>query len=271
MPEALMNLAAAQIDVWLSFDAELSDEKSLREYAGLLAPDEMDRARRYRDEPRRRQFVVTRALTRTALSHYAPEVGPANWRFMSGAHGKPALASSFAKHGLHFNAAHAAGLVALAVARAPDVGIDVEDVVEGRMTLAVASRYFDADEVRELESLPTGETRRRFFALWTLKESWLKATGQGLAAGLGNISFSLDAAHRARAVRFANETGGSWSFWQAQVSHRHLLAMAVHVAAATDWNVNVYRCVPGTPPTRAALPALRPLGHSPLPLQAEAG
>jgi 4'-phosphopantetheinyl transferase len=266
-----MNLAATQIDVWLSFDAESSDQKRLREYAALLTPDEIDRARRFRDEPRRRQFVVTRALTRTGLSHYALEVGPADWRFVSGAHGKPALASSFASHGLHFNAAHAAGLVALAVARAPDVGIDVENVVEGRTPLSVASRYFDADEVRELESLPIGERRQRFYALWTLKESWLKATGQGLAAGLGNVSFSLDAAHRARAVRFANETAGSWSFWQAQVSREHLLAMAVQAATAADWTVNVYRCVPGTQPTRAALPGLRPLGPSPLPLHAEAG
>jgi 4'-phosphopantetheinyl transferase len=215
--------------------------------------------------------VVTRALIRTGLSHYVPQVGPADWRFVSGAHGKPALAPSFASYGFHFNAAHATGLVALAVARAPDVGIDVENIVASRAPLSVASRYFDADEARELESLPAAEKRRRFYALWTLKESWLKATGRGLAAGLGNISFSLDAAHCARAVRFANETGESWSFWQAQVSHVHLLAMAVQVAAAAEWSVNVYRCVPGALPARAALPVLRPLGHSPLPLQAEAG
>jgi len=264
-----VNLAAAQIDVWLTFDAEQGDEKRLREYAALLAPDEIDRARRFRDEPGRRRFVVTRALTRTGLSQYAPEVAPADWRFVSGAHGKPGLAPSFTGHGIHFNAAHTAGLVALAVARSPDIGVDVENVIDGRTPLSVASRYFDADEVRELESLPAGEKRRRFYALWTLKESWLKATGRGLAAGLGNISFSLDAAHRARAVRFTNETDGSWSFWQAQVSREHLLAVGLHAAAAADWNVNLYRCIPGALPTRAALPAPRPLGHSAQPLREE--
>jgi 4'-phosphopantetheinyl transferase len=269
MPEVAVNLAAAQIDVWLTFDAEQSDEEHLREYAALLAPDEIERARRFRDEPRRRQFVVTRALTRTGLSHYAPEVDPADWRFVSSAHGKPALASSFAGHGFHFNAAHTVGLVALAVARAPDIGVDVENVVEGSTPLRVATRYFDVDEVRELESLPTGEKRRRFYALWTLKEAWLKATGRGLAAGLGTISFSLDPTHRARAVRFMNETDGSWSFWQAQVSREHLLAVGVRAAAAADWNVNLYRCVPGELPTRTALPAPRPLGNSVQPLREE--
>jgi len=176
---------------------------------------------------------------------------------------------AFAGHGLHFNAAHAAGLVALAVARAPDLGVDVESVIDGRTPLAVASRYFDADEVRDLESLPAAEKRRRFYALWTLKESWLKATGRGLAAGLANISFTLDAEHRAHAVRLASESGGSWCFWQAQVSHEHLLALAMHGAATVDWTVNLYRCVPGALPTRAALPAPRPLGHSPAPLRQE--
>ena len=171
-------LSDSQLDVWLVFDTQRDDQR-LREYAALLAPDEIERARKFRDEPRRRQFVVTRALTRIALSNYVPDIAPEEWRFVTGAHGKPALAPEFAEYGMHFNAAHTAGLVALAFARVPDVGVDVENLVEGHPPLAVASRYFDANEVRDLESLPVGEKRVRFYALWTLKESWLKATDAG--------------------------------------------------------------------------------------------
>ena len=257
-----MSLAPTQIDVWLTFDGEIRDADRLREYLGLLAPDEIERARRFRNEPRRQQFVVTRALMRTVLTLYVPGVDAASWRFVSGPTGKPALAPPFDAHGIHFNAAHTSGLVALAVSRMPVLGVDVENLVVGNTPLAVATRYFDADEVRDLDALPTGEKRRRFYALWTLKESWFKATGLGLAAGLGNISFTLDRAHRARAVRFANGTPGEWRFWQSQVSPEHLLALALDAPGTMPPEVNLYRSVPGTPPSRSSLAAPRPLGDS---------
>jgi 4'-phosphopantetheinyl transferase len=256
-----VTLSDTQIDVWLLFDEQRDDERR-RDCAILLPPDEIERARRYLHEPQRQQFVLTRALTRTALSHYVPEVAPAEWRFVAGSHGKPALAAPFVAHGIHFNAAHTAGLVVLAVARAPHIGVDVENFVAGRVPLAVAARYFDAAEVRDLEALPAGEQRRRFYALWTLKESWVKATGHGLTAGLGAVSFSLDAAHRARQVKFATDPAGPWNFWQAQVSAEHLLAIAIHSSWAVDWDVRLWRCLPGAPQGRAALPAPRPLGDS---------
>lgn len=265
-----MTLSGAQLDVWLVFDGQ-SDDQRLREYAALLAPDEIERARKFRDEPRRRQFVVTRALTRIALSNYVAGVAPEEWRFVAGAHGKPELAPEFAPHGLYFNAAHTAGLVALAVARVPDIGVDVENLVDGHPPFAIASRYFDADEVRDLEALPIGEKRVRFYALWTLKESWLKATGRGLAAGLASISFALDAAHRARRVTFAGGVSGAWRFWQAQVSARHLLAIAVHSREEIDWRVSLSGTLPDAPPAPGALPAPRPLGDSPAGLGQEEG
>jgi 4'-phosphopantetheinyl transferase len=263
-------LSATHIDVWLVFDAQREDQR-LREYAALLAPDEIERARKFRDEARRQQFVVTRALTRIALSNYAPDIAPEEWRFATGARGKPVLAAGFEEHSLHFNAAHTTGLVALAVAREPDVGVDVENLVEGHPPLSIASRYFDADEVRDLEQLPVGEKRRRFYALWTLKESWLKATGRGLADGLGNISFALDAAHRARRVTFATETPGTWRFWQAQVSTEYLLAIAIHSPQPVDWTVRLKGDLPDAPPAPVALPAPRPLGDSPAGLGEEQG
>lgn len=256
-----LKLADTQIHVWLTFDREIRDADRRRDFAALLAPDELARARKFLDEQGRQQFVVTRALMRTALSGYAPQVAPADWRFVSGEHGKPALAAPFDSLGIHFNAAHTNGLAALAVARSPILGVDVENLVAGNAPLRVASRFFAADEVRELEALPTGEKRRRFYALWTLKESWLKATGRGLAAGLGNISFTLDRAHRAQAVTLMNDQADAWRFWQSQVSPEHFLALAVRGETPVEWNVMLYRCVPGSPPAPADLPAPRPLGE----------
>ena len=97
---------------------------------------------------------------------------------MRGETGRPSLAPPFAATGLHFNLAHTHGLVVLAAGRVAGVGVDVEALGK-RVRLEVAERYFSAAEVAELSALPVDARAARFLRLWTLKESYLKATGQG--------------------------------------------------------------------------------------------
>jgi len=238
-----MELAPGEIDVWLAFDREISAGRDLAELVARLAPEEREHARRMRSAALRHQFLVTRALQRTALSAYASSVEPADWRFVEGEFGKPELAAPFAAHGLHFNVAHTAGLVALAVARTA-VGIDVENSRARTAPLRIASHYFSAEEARDLEAQPAGEQIRRFFALWTLKESWLKATGRGLAAGLDNIAFVLDPEHAAASVAIENDDGAHWRFWQAQPSAEHVLALAARAEQGGEFQVRMQRWLP---------------------------
>lgn len=247
-----MELAPGEIDVWLAFDREISAGRDLAELVARLEPEERERAERMRSAALRHQFLVTRALQRTALSAYSPGVAPADWRFVNGEYGKPELAAPFAALGLHFNVAHTAGLVALAVARTA-VGIDVENSRARTAPLRIASHYFSADEARELEAQPAEEQIQRFFALWTLKESWLKATGRGLAAGLDNITFVLDPQHAAASVAIANDDGAPWRFWQARPSAEHVLALAARAEQGGEFRVRMQRWLP------AALLVLDPL------------
>ncbi len=47
-------------------------------------------------------------------------------------------------------------------------------------------------EARTLAELPPEVQREHFFALWTLKEAYIKARGEGIYLGLNNFSFTLD-------------------------------------------------------------------------------
>lgn len=254
-----MKLASTEVHVWLAFDREIPDAHVMRELAAQLEPAEHERAGRLRTETLRYQFLVTRVLQRTALSAYSARVAPADWRFVNGAYGKPELAPPFAALGLHFNVAHTAGLIALALARTA-VGIDVENSRARVAPLRIAPRYFSTDEARELAGLPAGEQARRFYALWTLKESWLKATGRGLAAGLDNIAFALDSEHTAARVTIANDDAAHWRFWQAQPSGEHLLALALRSEHGGAVRVRMQRWLPATPLAPALLAAPRALG-----------
>lgn len=241
-----MKLAPHEIHVWLAFDREFDDPALNAAHAELLSAEEDERrAKRYSEELRH-QFLVTRALQRRVLSMYAPEVAPRDWTFVAGERGKPALAPRFERLGLHFNLAHTKRLVACAVSRRPEIGIDVENVRTRTAPLHLAPRYFTARETAGLTALPEPERPARFFALWTLKEAWLKATGEGLAAGLANASFDLDESHRMRGVEFAQDDPARWRFWQYRPSDEHALAVALRAdPVPAEASVTLYRFAPG--------------------------
>jgi 4'-phosphopantetheinyl transferase len=72
-----------------------------------------------------------------------------------------------------------------------------------------------------------------FLRIWTLKEAYIKATGQGLACPLDAFSFNLDPiAIRFRGDRLS-DTPDLWQFDQFSVAPRRLIALARRRATAT--------------------------------------
>ena len=89
-----------------------------------------------------------------------------------GANGKPEC------EGVYFNLSHSGDMVLCAVSDVP-VGCDLEKVFDA--PLEVADRYFSEKERRYIEEVQNfPEINRRFFRLWTMKESYLKMTGEGM-------------------------------------------------------------------------------------------
>jgi 4'-phosphopantetheinyl transferase len=182
------------VDLWYYFHEMIDDAALLAAQEALMTPEEFARCRSLRFEPDRRVFVATRALVRTVLSRYAA-VAPEQWRFLAGPHGKPRVAQPEVKPPIYFNLSNTLGLVVCAVSVAhQSIGVDVEgiDRLQGKTELLdLADRYFSPAEVRALRALPSSERVRRFFAIWTLKESYIKARGLGLTQPLHQFTFQL--------------------------------------------------------------------------------
>src|SRR5262249_34435137 len=140
----------------------------------------------------RRDYLVTRALVRLALSRYAA-VPPERWRFTKGRYGRPEIAEPLITPRLRFNVSHTVGMVACLITVERDVGVDVETTARAGRPLEIADRYFSPAESRTLRRLPGAEQRDRFFEYWTLKESFIKAMGVGISMGLKTFSFDPDA------------------------------------------------------------------------------
>jgi 4'-phosphopantetheinyl transferase len=216
-----------QVDIWLARDPLLRDAAFLESLSRSLSVDEHERVARMQFPEGRHQQLVTRGMVRQVLSRHAPEVAPGDWRFERNAHGRPRIAGAPAAGDLQFNLAHTPGLVAVAVARAAEIGVDVERT-DKPAPLAVARRYFSAAEVAELGGLPLADQPRMFHRLWTLKEAYLKAIGTGVTGGLGSMTFHFGP-DGVTFERAADAAASRWEFREFDVHGDYLLALAVLV------------------------------------------
>jgi len=215
-----------EVQLRLVWQHEAETPGLLAEQRALLADEEHLKAARFRFDVHRHQYVITRALVRTVLSAYC-EVDPRAWRFGSTSYGRPYIAAPDVLPGLSFNIAHTAGLIVCACATSRVVGVDAERVRDA--PLDVANRYFSPIEVAELRALPPDAQPERFFQYWTLKESYIKATGKGLSTPLDQFSFRLDTPGRIELFCHAglNDDPQRWQSWLLEPAPGYLVALTV--------------------------------------------
>lgn len=155
---------------------------SLARAAAHLSPEEEERAAEYRFARDREAFVLAHGAVREILSSYTG-LPPRELRIATREGGKPYLLDS----DLRFNLSHSGQLALLAVGRT-ELGVDVERRREDLDVGALAERFFSAPEVEHLARLAEPSRTRAFFAIWTRKEAYLKATGDGLSLPLSSFA-----------------------------------------------------------------------------------
>jgi 4'-phosphopantetheinyl transferase len=145
--------------------------------------------------------------------------------FAVNAYGKPVLQGNNEKP--QFNLSHSRGAITLAVSGDRPVGIDVEERQRKVEFLGLAQRYFTAEEARHLEMLSETARGDAFFAIWTLKEAYVKGIGRGLTFPLDAFCFDLDGNRLLRFRALADFVAADWHFHQFDLGERHCGAVAV--------------------------------------------
>lgn len=223
----MAELDEGTVDVWLCTPEDMRERFDLDRCEALLDPAERVRSARFRFDRHRNRFLVSHALVRTSLSRYASVV-PASWRFREVGRGRPEIATPAGSEWLRFNLSHTDGLAACGVARAHDVGVDVEAAVRVTRHLAVAERFFSRREAAELRGLPESAQVDRFLDYWTLKEAYIKARGLGFDLPLDGFTFILgEDAPRIEFERDLEDDPESWHFHLASPTATHRLAVAL--------------------------------------------
>jgi 4'-phosphopantetheinyl transferase len=169
--------ALAGVEVW-SVRVDDVDAPRWKEWHEWLAPDERRKHGRLVTKYLQREYLVTRALSRWSLSQYTVDTAPGEWIFDRTDAGRPIVVGPCPAPS--FNLSNASGLVVCAVSSTP-IGIDVEASSGGGRIFANAAKLFSDRENANLRSLPEEDRATRAVELWTLKEAYLKARGDGIS------------------------------------------------------------------------------------------
>ena len=189
--------------VYMADISPLYDEENYSRYYEKSIPHRKKKADRIKQQKSRSQSIGAGILLKKALT----DVGiPKNlWEFKTAKDGRTELADA-AELMIDFNLSHSGDRV-MCVISDRRVGCDVEKVKENN---GVAKRFFT-----ETEAGLSADDPQMFTRIWTLKESFIKTTGEGLRRPLGSfeICFSNDLSETV-GVKGDGIEDGTYSFYE---------------------------------------------------------
>jgi 4'-phosphopantetheinyl transferase len=152
-------------------------------FLSKVSPEKTKRIARFVHNADRYRSLLGEVLIRSIVIE---QTGASNddIRFVYNHYGKPSLEHN---PGFSFNLSHSGDWVVLLWDKGgPALGIDVEQIVP--IDLGIAECCFTPRENAELRSRTGRERLDYFYRLWTLKESFVKASGRGLSMPLDAFS-----------------------------------------------------------------------------------
>jgi 4'-phosphopantetheinyl transferase len=120
----------------------------------------------------------------------------------------------------------------VAVSLNAPVGIDVEALRPIESMLSIAGFYFSEAELQELLSIRPEDRCRAFYAGWTRKEAFVKATGEGMGRDFRSfdVTLSPSAVPQIAAIRSASsmENGHAWQVFAFEPCPGYVAAVVAH-------------------------------------------
>jgi 4'-phosphopantetheinyl transferase len=184
---------------------EPMDDLTFRKLLANVSNEKQERIKQLRKPEDAKRALLADILVRSAI---ASELKISNKaiEFEANKHGKPYLVGNYC---LHFNISHSGDWIVCAVDSKP-VGIDIEKIMP--VDLEIAAQFFSEEEYKTLMAQGSEDRQNFFFDLWTLKESYIKALGEGLSISLKSFTISFPGNDKIK-VKLGNELT-NWSLKQ---------------------------------------------------------
>ena len=163
----------------MSFDLYIAgiDEIPNDDFTETISEYRLKKAKNYKNEDDRKLSILSSLLLDKALKKH--DLSERNMKYTFNAYGKPYFANA---EDLHFSISHS-GEYAMVVLSDKEIGCDIQQIKD--INLSIADRFFTAEERKYVKCT------ENFFRIWTLKESFIKAIGKGLALPLNSFSIKV--------------------------------------------------------------------------------
>ena len=161
------------------------------DFIGLLSNNEVKRADKMKTKKKKRQYIITRGMIKKLLSIIINK-DPHKIEFSYNHHGKPFINEKYHGYSVEFNTSHSGVYGLIAITLDNKVGVDIQKIKPEIDFRALSNRFFSNNERNELLKLEKHEQQEAFYLGWVRKESFIKATGMGVAYGLDRFSVSLN-------------------------------------------------------------------------------
>ncbi|WP_370109085.1 4'-phosphopantetheinyl transferase superfamily protein [Streptacidiphilus sp. MAP12-33] len=192
-----------------SFQQESRDESALRRLLGR----DWARYTGFGHPVLRRQFAATRALLKEAAA-LVLRVPAESVELSYGPSGRPYLRGY---DQLDMSLSHTEDMLVVGLTTSGLIGVDVERADRMLWGPGLGRQICTPHELRLLTGLPEAQRNPSLVRLWTLKEAYSKAIGQGMQFRFTEFGFAADSAEDATDVQAlrpdgAPGTGDEWSF-----------------------------------------------------------
>jgi 4'-phosphopantetheinyl transferase len=204
--------------------------------SALLSDDERARANRFMFDRDKAEFTAVRGALRQLLGAYTGRP-PAQIEFAYSAEGKPSLKANDQSPSFFFNVSHSHGQALLAFATDRDVGADVEQHDAHTDVRELSGATMSADEQQALAALAADAQRSMFYRLWSCKEAYIKAVGDGLSIPLRDFTVEITAGGPRWNIRHPATAPALFAVQDVPVPHGYSAAVA---ARGHDWRRHVF-------------------------------
>ncbi len=237
-PPQDLSLTHNDVHIWM-LDIESYGE-NVNKFREILSREEQEKAKRFYSSFLQESFIISRGCLRIILSRYLG-IKPQKISFIYNQKGKPLLDREiFPK--IEFNLSHKNNYAVYGISK-EKIGIDLEKIDDKVQVENIAKRFFCEEESHYIINLSSEKKVEYFFKLWTIKEAYLKAIGEGLSAGLDSICLTLD--ENNQKIKFLKkkkdqEEDNNWQLKTRNLSDNYIMSIAINSRIQPNFYYYIY-------------------------------
>jgi 4'-phosphopantetheinyl transferase len=219
--ESFMNLQGGDVHIWFI------DVKQTSVQEQILSSQEREWIKSLNFENERKCYAAAHFSIRILLGNYLNQ-SPQEIDFVVGPNGKPRVAGQNDGEGINFNISHSQHYVLLAITRDRFIGADLEKIRTFPEMELIVERFFSEKEKQDWQTVPNERRLEVFYSVWTRKEAYMKAHGEGLRVNMTRFSVTFLPDSQTEILDVHRGEGAGWKLIVPDAPRGYCAAVAVN-------------------------------------------